>query len=153
MDFYPVNDLKDEEIHLRLKETREEQPEKLWLPAYYFDICLEDGTRIGNCDLRIGHNEKTAVGGNIGYGIYPAYRGRRYAARACALLFRQAEKHRMEYLLISCDPANRASARTCELAGGQYIGIRTVPEDSELYANGKRQVMIYRFDLHGDEGG
>ncbi len=147
MRFYPVNDLKDAEIHLQLKETREEQPEKQWLPAYYFDICLPDGTRIGNCDLRIGHNEKTAVGGNIGYGIYPAYRGRHYAARACALLFHQAEKHRMEYLLISCDPANRASARTCELAGGRYLGIRDVPKSSELYASGKRQVLIYRVDL------
>ena len=60
--FYDVTDLKDEEIFLRLVKTCDEQPEKQWLPAYYFDICLLDGTKIGYCDLRIGHNDKTYIG-------------------------------------------------------------------------------------------
>ena len=51
MFFQSTEDLKDAEIRLRLKEVREAQPEKRWLPAYYFDICLPDGTKIGNCDL------------------------------------------------------------------------------------------------------
>ena len=89
--FYDVDDLKSDEIFLRLKRTCDAQPEKRWLPAYYFDICLPDGTPIGDCDLRIGHNDKTYVGGNIGYGIDEEYRGHHYAAKACALLFRQAK--------------------------------------------------------------
>ena len=72
--FYDTGDLRDGEIVLQLKETREAQPEKRWLPAYYFDICLPDGTKAGNCSLRVGHNEKTRIGGNIGYGVYPAER-------------------------------------------------------------------------------
>lgn len=88
--FYPTDDLRTEEILLRLDHTCEAHPEKNWLPAYYFDICLTDGTAIGHCDLRIGHNHKTYIGGNIGYGIDEPYRGHRYAAKACALLFRQA---------------------------------------------------------------
>ncbi len=149
--FYPVEDLKDGVICLKLDHTCEAQPEKQWLPAYYFAICLTDGTKIGRCDLRIGHNAKTYIGGNIGYGIDVPFRGHHYAARACALLFRQAEKHRMEYVIITCDPDNRASARTCELAGGRYLETAPIPEDNEMYARGKRQVMVWRFDLTAPE--
>ncbi len=147
MFFDSTEDLKDGEILLRLKGTREARPERQWLPAYYFNICLQDGTRVGNCELRIGHNEKTRVDGNIGYGIYPLFRGHHYAAKACALLFRLAERHGMDCLLIACDPANRASVRTCELAGGKYEGLVALPEDHSLYADGRRQAALYRFDL------
>ena len=147
MTFYDTSDLKTEEIFLRLTRTCEAQPEKRWVPTYYFDICAPDGTKIGYCDLRIGHNDKTYIGGNIGYGISEPYRGHHYAAKACALLFRLAKKHGMEYLIITCQPSNKASSRTCELAGGVYLGTAGIPEDNEMYAEGKRQVMVYRFDL------
>lgn len=145
--FYPVEDLRDDVICLQLDHTCEAQPEKRWLPAYYFNICLPDGTKVGYCDLRIGHNDKTYIGGNIGYGIDEAYRGHHYAARACELLFRQAQKHRMAYVIITCVPENLASARTCELAGGRFVETAQIPEDNEMYAEGKRQVMIWRFDF------
>jgi predicted acetyltransferase len=73
MVFYPVDDLRDDMICLQLDHTCDARPEKRWLPAYYFNICLLDGTKIGHCDLRIGHNDKTYVGGNIGYGICKKY--------------------------------------------------------------------------------
>lgn len=145
--FLDVSDLKSEEIYLRLVKTCEAQPEKQWLPAYYFDICLLDGRKIGYCDLRIGHNAKTYIGGNIGYGIDEAYRGHHYAAKACSLLFRQARKHHMDYLIITCVPSNKASSRTCQLSGGRYIETADIPEDNEMYLEGKRKVMIYRFEL------
>ena len=113
--FYDTEDLKDGEIQLRLERTAEGNPEKNWVPAYYFGICLADGTRIGQCDLRIGHNDRLYIGGNIGYGIDEGYRGHRYAAKACRLLFRQARKHGLGYVIITCDPTNTASSRTCEL--------------------------------------
>lgn len=145
--FYGIDDLRDSEIFLKLNKTCDEQPKKKWLPAYYFDICLLDGRTIGYCDLRIGHNEKTYIGGNIGYGIDPNYRGHRYAAKACKLLFRQAKKHGLDYLIITCDPENIASAKTCELAGGKYIEIAAIPKDNELYKEGKRAVRVYQFDI------
>ena len=145
MRFYPVDDLRDTEIFLHLDRTCGARPERQWVPAYYFSICLMDGTKIGTCDLRIGHNDKTYIGGNIGYAVDAPYRGHHYAARACALLFRQAAKHHMQYLIISCDPSNPASARTCELAGGQYLETRDIPQGHEMYLQGKRQVRIYRF--------
>ncbi len=145
--FYDISDLKTKEICLQLEKTCEAQPEKKWLPAYYFDICLLDGTKIGKCDLRIGHNEKTYIGGNIGYSIDEPYRGHHYAAKACELLFKQARKHDLDYLIITCDPTNAASSRTCKLAGGKFIEKTDIPEDNEMYAEGKREVFIYRFDI------
>ena len=146
--FYDTGDLKDGEIMLRLNAACEAQPEKRWVPAYKFDICLTDGTKIGYCDLRVGHNDKTYVGGNIGYGIDEPYRGHHYAAKACRLLFRLAKKHGMDYLIITCVPENAASAKTCLLAGGQYVETMDIPEDNEMYAEGKRKVKIYRFLLN-----
>ena len=145
--FYPVDDLRDGEIFLNLKRTAEAQPEKRWLPAYYFDICLLSGEKIGFCDLRIGHNDKTYIGGNIGYGIDEAYRGHHYAAKACDLLFRQARKHGMDHLFITCMPDNIASARTCEIAGGRYLETAQIPEDNEMHGEGKQLVKVYRFEI------
>ena len=145
--FYDVADLRTDEIFLRLTKTCDAKPEKRWLPAYYFDICLLDGTAIGSCDLRIGHNDKTYIGGNIGYVIDEPYRGHHYAAKACKLLFTQAKKHGLEYLIITCDPSNVASYKTCERAGGKYVETADIPEDNEMYEEGKRQVKIYRFEL------
>ncbi len=47
------------EIYLRLRETRDAQPEKRWFPAYYFDICFLDGTKIGYCDPTNAASSKT----------------------------------------------------------------------------------------------
>ena len=149
--FYDTGDLQDEEIRLELERTCEGMPEKNWVPAYYFGICLRDGTRIGQCDLRIGHNDRLYIGGNIGYGIDEAYRGHRYAAKACRVLFRQARKHGMDYVIITCDPWNTASAKTCELAGGKYLETVPVPEDHDMYERGYSQVMVYRFNLESEE--
>lgn len=145
--FFDVDDLRTDEIVLKLTKTCDAQPEKGWFPAYYFHICLLDGVSIGKCDLRIGHNEKTYIGGNVGYEIDEPFRGRHFAAKACKLLFQQAKKHGLDHLFITCDPKNAASARTCEIAGGKFIGIEAIPEENEMYAEGKRQVKIFRFDL------
>lgn len=145
--FHDTSDLASGELFLRLRETAPARPEKGWVPSYAFDICLPDGTAAGYCNLRIGHNEKTYYSGNIGYGIDEAYRGRRYAAKACRLLMKLARKHGMDYLLITCDPANAASACTCELAGARLLETARIPQDHDLYAEGKRTVRVYRLDL------
>lgn len=148
---HQVVHLQSREIMLRLKRTSEAQPEKRWLPAYYFDICLLNGTTIGYCDLRIGHNDKTYVGGNIGYGIDEAHRGHHYASQACCLLFQLAKQHDMTHLYITCDPHNIASARTIQKAGGQWVEQIPIPEDNEMYAEGKREVLVYRISLENQQ--
>ena len=43
-------------------------------------------------------------------------------------------------MIITCDPANVASYKTCEHAGGIFIETANIPEDNEMYAEGKRKV-------------
>ncbi len=147
MEFFDTSDLRTEELMLRLDGTAQARPERNWVPAYYFTICLPDGTPVGGCDLRIGHNRSTWLGGNIGYHIEEAHRGHRYAAKACLLLFRLAKRHGMDHLFITCPVDNIASDRTCRLAGGHLTEVADVPEENDMYAEGIRRVNIYRFDL------
>lgn len=149
--FYSTEDLKDGELVLKLIKTCEAQPQKGWVPAYYFEICLQEGTVIGSCDLRIGHNEKTYIGGNIGYRIEEAYRGHHYASKACFLLFKQARKHGMKKLFITCDPSNLASSRTCELSKGRYLETVAIPKENEMFQEGKRKVKIFEFQIEHEE--
>lgn len=142
--FLNTDDLRDDVLWLRLREAAPADPVKRYVPAYKFDICLLDGTKVGVCDLRIGHTMGLFFGGNIGYGIDAPYRGHRYAARACKLLFRLAAKHDMGYVYITCNPANTASSRTCLLAGCQHVCTVPLPEDTDLYQRGDREVMVYR---------
>ena len=44
-------------------------------------------------------------------------------------------------------PENAASARTCEIAGGKLLQTARIPEDNEMYAEGKRFVRVYRLEL------
>ena len=132
---------------LRVSRMTDSIPEKKFVPAYKFDICLMNGMAIGVCDLRIGHTEGLYIGGNIGYGIDENYRGRHYAAKACRLLFRLAQKHNLGHVFITCVPDNAASYKTMEYAGCRYVGMAMIHEDDEMYKEGKRLVKIYRKDL------
>lgn len=145
--FLNTDDLRDDEIWLRLREAAPADPVKRYVPAYKFDICLLDGTKVGVCDLRIGHTMGLFFGGNIGYGIEEAHRGHHYAARACRLLFHLAARHAMQYVYITCNPDNPASSRTCQRAGCTLVCTVPLPEDTELYQRGERNVMIYRKEL------
>ena len=72
--FFNTDFLKSEEIYLKLENVSEGNQEKNYVPAYHFKICTLDGAEIGECDLRIGYNENTYYGGNIGYSIKKEYR-------------------------------------------------------------------------------
>lgn len=146
--FYNTEDLKDNEIYLKLRKTCDAQPQKAWLPAYYFEICLLNGTKVGVCDLRIGHNTNTYLGGNIGYTVDEPYRGNHYALKACKLLFTLAKKHDMDYLIITCKPDNIPSYRTCEHLGGDLLEVKDLPKDHDLCRQGYTNVNVYRFDLN-----
>lgn len=146
--FYNTEDLKDKEIYLKLIKTCDAQPEKDWVPAYYFDICLLNDTKIGVCDLRIGHNTNTYLGGNIGYTVDEPYRGNHYALKSCKLLFTLAKKHSMDYLIITCKPDNIPSCRTCELLGGELLEVKDLPKNHDLCRQGYTNVNVYRFDFN-----
>ena len=145
--FFDTSFLKDEEISLVLEKTAAANPERGWVPAYYFAICNKDGVKIGECDLRVGHNENTYYGGNIGYSINEEYRGHHYAGKACLLLFELAKLHNLDYLIISCNPDNVASRKTCEYAGGKLSEIAELPEGNDMRSNGETEKCIYKFML------
>lgn len=146
--FLDTGFLRDEEIVLRLHHTEPADPARNWVPTYQFEICrCADGAVMGVCDLRIGHNQQLYYGGNIGYRIEPPYRGHAYAAKACRLLFELARRHGMDRLIITCNPDNLASARTCEKAGGVLLEIVDLPPDNDMYLEGERQKRIYAFTL------
>lgn len=142
--FFEADDLTDGEIILKVEKLTPANPEREWLPAYHFFICLKEGTKVGDCDLRLGHNEKTYYGGNIGYNVDEPYRGHHYAAKAVRLLVKQARKHGMDFVIITCNEHNTASARSCELAGCKYIETVDLPEYNDMYKEGLRRVMIWQ---------
>lgn len=139
--------LKDNEIQLILEKTADGNDKKKWVPAYYFAICNNKGIKMGTCDLRIGHNDKLYYGGNIGYRIYEKYRGNHYTGKACQLLFKLAKKHGLQYLIITCNPDNYASRKTCEYAGGGLLEITRIPEDNDMRDKGETRKCIYKFTL------
>ena len=146
MDFFR-EDLCDGEILLKLVRSSDGQPERKYMPSYCFNICLADGTYAGYCDFRVGHNENTYYGGNIGYTIIEEHRGHHYAAKALRLLLSLAKKHELEYILVTCEPENTASAKTCLAAGGRLLETAAIPETNDMYQKGRRYVNVYRFDL------
>lgn len=148
MTFLDTGFLKNEEIRLVLEKTVDADPAKNWLPAYHFAICDLAGTEMGGCDLRIGHNESVYYGGNIGYRVEEPFRGRHYAGKACLLLFELARRHGMDYLIITCNPDNRPSRRTCEWLGGELVETVELPEDNDMRReDGETHKRVYRFPL------
>ena len=144
MLFYDTNDLKDNEIYLSLTKTAEAIPEKKWVPSYFFDICLSDGTKVGFCNFRIDNSELTKYCGNIGYGIDEKYRGNKYSARASKLLLQLAKKHNLNYVLINCEPDNIASNKICLCLNAEYIETVDIPKTHEMYQEGIRQMNVYK---------
>ena len=148
MRFLDTSFLKNDEIALRLEKTVEGDEARGWLPAYHFAICDPAGTKMGQCDLRIGHNENVYYGGNIGYRVEPPYRGHHYAGKACLLLFELARRHGLDWLIITCNPDNGPSRKTCEWLGGALLEIAELPEGNNMRVEeGETEKCIFRFDL------
>ena len=145
--FFDTTFLKSDEIQLLLEKTVEGNEEKGWVPAYHFAICNLEGTKMGTCDLRLGHNDKLYYGGNIGYRVEEPYRGHHYAGKACLLLFELAKKHELEYMIITCNPDNYLSRKTCEYAGGKLLEVVELPPDSDMRERGETEKCIFRFEL------
>lgn len=130
-----------------LERTAEGDAARGWVPAYHFAICNPAGERMGVCDLRLGHNDLLYYGGNIGYRIEEPYRGHHYAAKACRLLFALAKRHDLGYVIVTCNPDNFASRKTCEYAGGTLLEIVDLPQDNDMRQHGEMQKCIYKITL------
>lgn len=145
--FLDTSFLQNDEINLVLERTADGNEEKGLVPAYHFAICNQDGIKMGVCDLRIGHNDKLYYGGNIGYRVDEEYRGHHYAGKACLLLFELAKMHQLEYVIITCNPDNYASRKTCEYAGGELLETVELPADNDMREDGETEKCIFKFIL------
>lgn len=142
-------ELVDGDLRLALVEKAPEDPSKGWVPAYKFEMRRNgQSEKMGNIDLRVGDTHRLRMyGGHVGYAVDLEFRGHRYAARACRLLFPLARRHGMKELWVTCTPENAASRRTCELAGAVFVEIVDIPEDIDMYQDGERLKCRYRVDL------
>ncbi len=147
-EFLETEHLRDGEIYLKLYRTITAADAKVHAPVYVFNICLINTEIIvGEINLRVGENSSIFYNGNIGYEVIEQYRGNHVALKASKLIISLAKQHNMKALLITCNPDNLASRRTCELMGAKLLQIADLPQDSELYLEGERQKCIYRIEL------
>jgi len=147
----PAGAFKDEELVLELADFAPHPVHKV--PTYYFRMVhAGSGEELGTINLRVGSTSHVELyAGHTGYGVHPAHRGHRYAARSLVLLIPLACKLGLNPLWITCDPDNVGSRRSCELAGAQFVEIVDVPEDCIIHRSGHKQKCRYRLDIAGDD--
>ena len=147
-EFKDFDLLTDGEIDLKIDSKTPFNEEKGYVPAYKYKITIHNSNDIiGNIDIRIGYNENIYYGCHIGYSIEESHRGNNYASRACKIIKQIATDHGMDSVIITCNPDNFPSIRTCEKAGLKLKEIVDLPIHNEIYQNGERQKCIYEWVL------
>jgi tagatose 1,6-diphosphate aldolase len=133
-------------VRIRLRESAPADPARGWVPALHFTILAAPTDEpIGLLSLRLGANEwLTRFAGQIAYAIAPEHRGHRHASRALRLVAPVAFRLGLIPLWATCDPANAASRRTCELAGAELVEIVALPAGCDMYERGERWKCRYR---------
>ena len=145
----------DGDLELVLVETIPGDPARGWVPEYRFEMRPANQrartgptTVMGELYLRTMLTERlTIYGGHIAYDVHPQHRGHHYAARGVQLLFPLARAHGLAALLITCDPRNTASRRTCEIAGAELVDILPLPAWAEEAKAGRTHSCRYRIRL------
>lgn len=145
-DFIEVLPLNDGEIYLVCKEKKKAVPEKNYVPDYDFHICCK-GEAVGGIDLRIGYTKGLYYGGQIGYNVSEAHRGKGYAVRACRLPKPVAKAHGVKKLLITNNFTNLSSRRVCEKLGAKLLRETRIPEWHNLYEEGQRRLNIFEWSI------
>lgn len=151
VQFFDPGELIERELSLHLVETYKGNAQIGWAPAYRFELRIDQGLRtVGHITLRLSHSpDIERFVGHIGYDVEPAYRGHRYAARACKLLLPLAARHGLNPLWITCNPDNVPSRRTCERMGAYFVDTVSVPPNHDMFRIlGERQKCRYRLDLN-----
>ena len=84
---------------------------------------------IGQISYRNGESRYVYYYGHIGYHIDQPYRGHHYAYSACRLIQNEVLLSGKTSVVITCDPDNEPSRRTCIRLGCRFERIAEVPED------------------------
>ena len=84
---------------------------------------------IGQISYRDGESRCVYYYGHIGYHIDEQFRGNHYAYRACTLIENEIRLSGKTSVVITCDPENEASRKTCLRLGCLFERIAEVPDD------------------------
>ena len=97
--------------------------ERIWVISLH-------GSReeIGQISYRDGESKYVYYFGHIGYHIDPPWRGRHFAFKACRLIRSIILISGKTNIVITCDPDNYPSKKTCEKLGCRYESAVEVPE-------------------------
>lgn len=119
------------------------------LEALLYDIYVPELDRtVGRCEFRNEIGEDLWIYGQIGYVIYPPYRGHRFAYHACVEMFKDIKiKKGLQEFIITCNPDNYASKKTILNLGGVYLKTIDIPEGHELHSFSEHQKEIYVISL------
>ena len=152
-EFRKWGTLTDGVLDLTVEQEEAADPAKGHVPCYHFRVSRHgDPRKIGEVRLRVGRVEdcpSLLTSGQVGYGIDEPERGHGFAARACDLLRPVALAHGLNSLVITCDPENIASRRTCERLGAILVGTFDIPADHPMYQDGRRRVNRYEWWMSG----
>jgi len=85
---------------------------------------------IGQITYRPGESAGIYFFGHIGYHILAPWQGHHYAMKACRLIEEEIRRSGKSSVVITCDPDNIASRKTCEALGCLWES--EVPVDPEL---------------------
>lgn len=100
-----------------------------------FLVAVVDGKIAGRLSIRHELNEFLAlVGGHIGYGVAPEFRGQGIATYMLKYGLEFMKGRGLEKVFISCHSENEASRRIIEKCGGEFAALVPHPyEDGDLY--------------------
>ncbi len=125
--------------------SRDETDEKCGIVnCYAFDIHPSGSRRYaGYVSIRIGESPELYYLGHVGYRVEEGYRGDHFALRACILLEPLLYGMHIRSLVITNDPDNLASRRTCEKLGCILEGTVPVPEEYRFIVSGSTAKCRY----------
>lgn len=127
-------------MKLKLQEYVHENLPKGFTPYYIYSMIVND-EEVGRITVRVGSDLEHYYDGHIGYTVFEEYRGHHYAYLGCLLLKNMIE---FDHLIITCDPHNKASQRTIEKLGCQYIETKTIPQHlKKFFDKNEKEKMIY----------
>jgi predicted acetyltransferase len=138
-------ELRHGDLELRLSDYSVHSVHRV--PTYFFRMLSRySEEELGTINLRLGSNAHIErYAGHIGYGVHAAHRGHHYAARSLNLLVPLARRLNLDPLWITCDPENKASRRSLDIAGAEFVEIVEVPKDCGIRRfGGKMHKCRYR---------
>lgn len=139
----PPADLGHGQVRLRFVAILPGDDARGFVPAYHFRILNGEGAEVGHIHFRVGDTEHVRISaGHIGFEIRPDFRGRGYAGEACRALAPFVRSLRAS-VWITCDPDNKASARTIERLGATFVDEVAVPAHDPHFQRGSRRKRRY----------